>query len=390
MSGLEFQEGDVLTPTRLNRKTLYIGSTALQSPLEGQMWLDTSQTPHYMLKIRRGGRWQIAGVLVDRVIIPTEPSEYSTPIAALSSEGGLYNFKVGVDGWQQISGSVGWDGEHEAINIDYTTENGIAENTDYSDVYAIEAKIDQYYVNTRYATAEIYVDNDNWVHIQVRQGTQTVAVRSDVNGSVVEHVAGDYLPTSFQANGRVFIKISGGDTVIAKVDCDGDGAWDWEQTYTRSNLPTANRRARLRTDGDCSFRADDVVLNEHNTGRCIDDTLSTYYENTSPTPSIKWDLGATRIVSGFRIYWDADAAWRPTDYNLYGSGDGSSWSELVHETTDPGEGWREYSFNAKYIRYIKLAVNTSGSSGVRIYEADYYSTLVEKALVRHGHGGYYE
>jgi len=122
----------------------------------------------------------------------------------------------------------------------------------------------------------------------------------------------------------------------------------------------------------------------------VDDNLTTKWR---PSPAneanawCQWDTGALRILGGCRIYWGADTAYLPSEYKIQLSEDGTTWVDVVHETSAPPAGaWKEYSWNARYGRYLRLLVITHGSSGTEIYEMDYYSRITDRVAAEHGHG----
>jgi len=122
----------------------------------------------------------------------------------------------------------------------------------------------------------------------------------------------------------------------------------------------------------------------------IDDDTTTKWR---PSPAneagawIQWDTGAAIILCGCRIYWGTDTNYLPSAYRIQVSEDGSTWEDVVTETSPPPAGaWMEYSWRARYGRYIRLIVDTHGPSGTEIYEMDYYSRLVDRVAAEHGHG----
>lgn len=126
-----------------------------------------------------------------------------------------------------------------------------------------------------------------------------------------------------------------------------------------------------------------------NGNKTKDDDTATYWEPSPANESgawCRWDTGALKILGGCRIYWGSDAAYRPTAYTLAVSDDDSSWTTVETLSSDPGAGWQEYTWNARYARYVKLTVSTHGSSGIRIYEFDYYSRITDRVAAEHGHG----
>jgi len=86
----------------------------------------------------------------------------------------------------------------------------------------------------------------------------------------------------------------------------------------------------------------------------------------------RWDTGALKFCAGCRVYWGADAAYRPTAYRVQISENTTDWTTVVTEAeAAPASAWKEYSWSGQYCRYIKLVVDTHGSSGTEIYEMDW-------------------
>jgi len=121
-----------------------------------------------------------------------------------------------------------------------------------------------------------------------------------------------------------------------------------------------------------------------------DDSTSSFWVPSPPNEAgawIRWDTGALKILGGARIYWGADSAYLPTAYRLQVSEDGTTWVTVVTETAAPTpSAWKEYSWNARYCRYLRLVIDSHGSSGTRVFEADYYSRITDRVAAEHGHG----
>jgi len=120
-----------------------------------------------------------------------------------------------------------------------------------------------------------------------------------------------------------------------------------------------------------------------------DDTVTKWrpYPANEANAWCQWDTGAAKILAGCRIYWGTDTNYLPQAYRIQVSEDGSTWEDVVTETSPPPAGaWKEYSWRARYGRYIRLIVDEHGPSGTEIYEMDYYSRLVDRVASEHGHG----
>lgn len=102
---------------------------------------------------------------------------------------------------------------------------------------------------------------------------------------------------------------------------------------------------------------------------------------------ISWDLGSLKFLQGIRIYFGADAAYRPVAYHIQVSKDAATWVTIITETEAPGaSAWKEWINLLKWTRYVKIIVDTHGASGTKIYEVDLYSVDLYTALEEHGHG----
>ena len=118
----------------------------------------------------------------------------------------------------------------------------------------------------------------------------------------------------------------------------------------------------------------------------IDEAPSTGWRPSTPQGSyITFDLGSTLAgVAGCRILWPSDASLRPQAYRIQASEDNTNWTTLATYTSDPGAGWREYAWlPLNRCRYIRIAIDTPGTSGVMLQEFDYY----QSSIWRHGHRG---
>jgi len=124
--------------------------------------------------------------------------------------------------------------------------------------------------------------------------------------------------------------------------------------------------------------------------KAADDQLATPWRPNPANETNAWlasDMGALKICGGCRIYWGADAAYRPQAYRIQASEDGETWETVVTETAAaPASAWKEYSWAARYAHYIRLIVDSHGSSGTEVYEVDYYSRLTDRVAAEHGHG----
>jgi len=121
----------------------------------------------------------------------------------------------------------------------------------------------------------------------------------------------------------------------------------------------------------------------------VDDNLTTCWH---PVPEneanawISWDLEELAALAGCRIYWGAESAYRPTAYHIQVSEDNTAWTTVITETeAPPASAWKEYLWNVKAARYVKLSIDTHGASGTKVYEVDDYWKNIVKAFTCHGH-----
>ncbi|NWG09031.1 MAG: discoidin domain-containing protein [Nitrososphaerales archaeon] len=113
----------------------------------------------------------------------------------------------------------------------------------------------------------------------------------------------------------------------------------------------------------------------------LDNNTSTYWRPITINEANAWcyiDMGSLKVISGFKIYFDASAAYRPVNYDLDYSSDAASWTQILNQSSDPGAGWKEHTFTKVVARYIRFQVNTHGATGIRLYEMMYregYETI---------------
>ena len=123
-------------------------------------------------------------------------------------------------------------------------------------------------------------------------------------------------------------------------------------------------------------------------GNTTDDNTATQWR---PNPEnevgawINWDMGAVNGIKGARIYWGADANYRPSSYRIQTSTDNSSWTPVAYlKAAAPASAWMEYPWSKALARYVRLIIDVHGSSGTEIYEMDAevnYSPTVENITV---------
>jgi len=118
----------------------------------------------------------------------------------------------------------------------------------------------------------------------------------------------------------------------------------------------------------------------------IDDDINTFWKPSDNLNAwCRWDMGALKICGGCRIYWGAEN--RPSSYVIEVSENGSDWIEVYNSNGEtPPEGWKEYSWNARYCRYIRYRNTHPTGENQQINEFDYYSRIVERVASEHGHG----
>jgi len=117
-----------------------------------------------------------------------------------------------------------------------------------------------------------------------------------------------------------------------------------------------------------------ILFDSYNDPNTIDDSLATYWQPDPPDEAgawVKWDLGNKKMLDGCKIYWGANSDYRPDDYKIYTSPDDTNWTEQVHQSSDPGSGWKEHTFSSRVTaQYLKFVVQTGGHGaiGTRLYE----------------------
>ncbi|MDK2808891.1 MAG: hypothetical protein PWP24_1628, partial [Clostridiales bacterium] len=113
---------------------------------------------------------------------------------------------------------------------------------------------------------------------------------------------------------------------------------------------------------------------KYNESYAIDGNESTRW--ASQRTDDQWyvvDLVQTASVSAVNILWEAAAG---KEYKIQISDDGEIWTDMVHETSNTGAGWRKYNFSEKFSgRYVRmLGISRVGSYGYSIYELEVIGT----------------
>jgi len=143
---------------------------------------------------------------------------------------------------------------------------------------------------------------------------------------------------------------------------------------TNSSVPVYNQ----------IFRVQDY----HGADSSIDDKTDTYWSSDPPNEPGAWlkiDTGSLQITGAIRIYFP-DPTHIPESFKIEGSEDGATWETLLTGQTG-SEGWNTYTFNARYLRYLRITVEDYGTAnGIKIAETDYYSRITERVAALHGHG----
>jgi hypothetical protein len=121
-----------------------------------------------------------------------------------------------------------------------------------------------------------------------------------------------------------------------------------------------------------------------------DDNTTTYWQPNPANESGAWiyiDAGSSKNISAIEIYFAGGADYNPTNFTIATSPDASTWTNVKTVSTAPTNGaWNVYKFNVKNCRYVRVTINTHGSSGTRIYEIKYGSWTDSEVLAKHGHG----
>jgi len=164
------------------------------------------------------------------------------------------------------------------------------------------------------------------------------------------------------------------------------------QEYTEyPNVEADEAKLYLKTQYGVGMRAYNSLFEIHEHRRddnAIDENTATYW---MPNPAnqtgawLKMDTGSLQIIGAIRIHFPV-ASYIPESFKIEGSEDGSEWETLLTGQTG-SEGWNTYTFNARYIRYLRITVENYGTAnGIKIAETDYYSRITERVAALHGHG----
>lgn len=108
----------------------------------------------------------------------------------------------------------------------------------------------------------------------------------------------------------------------------------------------------------------------------IDGNTSSYWRCDTPTGAyLTILLAATHIVDKIRIYVSS-YTYYPTSWTLYGSNNGSEFTELLTSTCTNATGWQEFIVtNSTSYLYYKWACNTGNSTRLYIGEIELWETL---------------
>lgn len=107
----------------------------------------------------------------------------------------------------------------------------------------------------------------------------------------------------------------------------------------------------------------------------IDNSLSTSWIGASNSSSwwLKLDLGSSKSLSSISIYWNYSRG--SSNYNIQGSNDNSTWTNLYTGLSSLGGSsnpyQKNYSLSGSY-RYVRIYINTVQSSYPIIYEVKLY------------------
>ncbi|MCD6511514.1 MAG: discoidin domain-containing protein [Thaumarchaeota archaeon] len=355
----EFESGEVITSYKLNKKTIYHGSEEPNTKIDGMLWLKDDGT----LVRWTGSEWHTVAIPTGHVKLPApSTSDYITPSdASASSESYIIEEEL-----EDPSEYVEQD-TNGVITVSEDTENyysgagsckveisGDAESGDYGgwqkDLNLTDVSTLYFYVLgpivdlSGYAYVKVYIDGSevaSWDAYTGNFPSGWTEKTVDVSGYTGIHTV----------------------KIVLSIANNPAGTWGCNFDYVRSDAPLG-------------------------AGRAIDDDTGTYWQPDPANEGGAWievDIGQLEIVGAIRVYFP-DASYIPASFKISVSEDGSSWEDVL--TGQSGEvGWNEYSFNARYVRYIRLTVEDYGSaSGIKVGEIDYYSQIVGRVAALHGHG----
>lgn len=197
------------------------------------------------------------------------------------------------------------------------------------------------------------------------------------------------------ASGNILAKIFVGENEIYTKTLSNIGATDTWYTLTSSAINyIGSQTVKLRfyySTGEYTNKYgwwDNLQREYQAPSVTIDDITTTKWRPDPKNESgawARWDLGVANGVRGARIYWGANENYRPTTYLIQISENTTDWTTVVTETeAAPASAWKEYSWTQTSARYVKLTVDTHGSSGTEIYEMDAevnYSPTIESITV---------
>ncbi|MBR5427418.1 MAG: discoidin domain-containing protein [Clostridia bacterium] len=96
------------------------------------------------------------------------------------------------------------------------------------------------------------------------------------------------------------------------------------------------------------------------------------YENAAEGAALTWDMGKSVVSTGYTLTSAGDAAKEPDAWTLYGSADGSSWTEIhtVSDASLPGTAGAVSAYAFDFLpdayRYYKLDLTASSAASVAL------------------------
>lgn len=108
----------------------------------------------------------------------------------------------------------------------------------------------------------------------------------------------------------------------------------------------------------------------------IDGSTSTYWMCNPPTGAyITLQLGTAAIATKFRIYVGS-SSYYSTSWTLFGSNDGTTFTEIASGACTSVTGWQEFNFeNETAYTFYKWVCNTGNSSYLYTYEIELWKTV---------------
>ncbi|MEM4973439.1 MAG: discoidin domain-containing protein [Candidatus Hadarchaeales archaeon] len=253
-------------------------------------------------------------------------------------------------------------------------ENWGTSQADNGYIYAVRFQVPRSWSVTSIGLAGTSANGFGWVAIYTDNGGQPGTLV--VQNTAKQAMSAGWTDFSISATldpGTYWLAfwLSAGNTLCRKLETDAGRRVFYPGDYQSFTFPENFPVESAQSIGIVWYmRVREGTIYE--SGLSIDKKTETQWRSLPAQPArITWDLGSVRGVDGLRINWPTDSAWRPASYWIEVSPDGTTWENVVTSSTSPPEGWKEYRWQLRNLRYIRVV---SGSQ-MGTNEVEYYCPL---------------